>query len=483
VRVARSTARVAASRRGTVEWKAFRAASTLKPDHSPATATAVVESLDQDGRGIAHVDGKVVFVEGGLPGETVDIAIRRRKPTYDVATVTAVRRPNAARVTPRCPHFGVCGGCTLQHADPALQVAAKQRALEEALARIGRVRPDVLMAPISGPAWGYRHRARLSVRDVAKKGGVLVGFHERGSSYVADMRECHVLPRKISDLLPRLRTLVEGLSVRQRLPQIELAIGERLPPATVGGPPVPVHALVLRILAPLTPSDEAKLVAFADAHGVEFWLQTGGPETVVPFHPPNATLAYTLPEFDVALPYSPTDFTQVNAAVNRVLVRRAVALLDPQPGERAADFFCGLGNFTLPIARRGATVIGVEGSASLVARAKANAARNGLGGRARFEVANLFTVDERAIAALGPLDRVLIDPPREGAMALVKALPTRGAPQAPTRIVYVSCAPATLARDAGVLVNERGYRLQAAGVANMFPQTAHVESIAVFDAP
>jgi len=453
----------------------------LKTDTDLPVASAVVESLDQDGRGIAHVGGKVVFVDGALPGESVDIAIRRRKPTYDVASVVAVREPNASRVVPRCPHFGVCGGCTLQHADPALQVAAKQRALEDALARIGRVRPDVLLAPISGPAWGYRHRARLSVRDVAKKGGILVGFHERGSSYVADMRECHVLPRKISDLLPRLRTLIEGLSVRQRLPQIELAIGERAT-TPAGQRPEPAYALVLRILAPLTPADEARLVAFADEHGVDFWLQTGGPDTVVPFHPKDASLAYTLPEFGVTLPYAPTDFTQVNTAVNRVLVRRALALLDPQPGERAADFFCGLGNFTLPIARRGAHVVGVEGSAALVARAKANAARNGLAARTRFEVANLFTVDEAAVAALGPLDRVLIDPPREGAMALVKALPPADAPGAPTRIVYVSCAPATLARDAGLLVNERGYRLQAAGVANMFPQTAHVESIAVFDA-
>ncbi len=440
----------------------------------------VVESLDQEGRGIAHVEGKVVFIDGALPGEHVDISVRKRKPSYDVAVVTAFRKASAARVVPRCPHFGVCGGCTLQHADPALQIAAKQRALEDALARIGRVQADVLLPPIAGPAWGYRYRARLSVRDVAKKGGVLVGFHERGSSYVADMRECHVLPRAISALLPRLRTLIEGLSIRQRLPQIELAIGERLAPASTGGASDPVYALVLRILAPLTPADEARLVAFADAHGVDFWLQTGGPETVVPFHPANATLAYTLPEFDIALPFSPTDFTQVNAAVNRVLVRRAIALLDPRPGERAADFFCGLGNFTLPIARQGACVVGVEGSASLVARARANARHNGLERTARFEVANLFTVEAPAIEALGPLDRVLIDPPREGAMALVKALPAGDGARPVKRIVYVSCAPATLARDAGVLVHERGYRLQATGVANMFPHTAHVESIAVF---
>jgi 23S rRNA (uracil1939-C5)-methyltransferase len=242
-----------------------------------------------------------------------------------------------------------------------------------------------------------------------------------------------------------------------------------------------VYALVLRILAPLTVADEAKLVAFADAHGVEFWLQTGGPETVTPFHPRNATLAYTLPEFDVALPFAPTEFTQVNTAINRVLVRRAVQLLDPQPGERVADFFCGLGNFTLPLARQGAFVIGVEGSAALVERARANAARNGLAQRTQFEAANLFGIDAPGLERFGPLDRVLIDPPREGAIALAKALPGADANLPPARIVYVSCNPATLARDAAVLVHERGYNLAAAGVINMFPHTAHVESIAVFE--
>jgi 23S rRNA (uracil1939-C5)-methyltransferase len=290
-----------------------------------------------------------------------------------------------------------------------------------------------------------------------------------------------VLPAKISALLPLLRTLIEGLSIRQRLPQIELAVGERLASSGAQPPGAPVYALVLRILAPLTPVDEAKLVAFADAHGVDFWLQTGGPETVVPFHPANASLAYTLPEFDVALPFAPTEFTQVNTAINRVLVRRAVNLLDPQPGDRVADFFCGIGNFTLPLARRARVVVGVEGSKALVARARANAQRNGLDARTRFEVANLFDVDNARLEPLGALDRALIDPPREGAMALAKALPRCDDPHPLARVVYVSCNPATLARDAGLLVNERGYRLAAAGVVNMFPHTAHVESIAVFE--
>ena len=432
----------------------------------------VIESLDQEGRGVAHVDGKATFVEGALPGERVTAEIVRDKPSYAIARVTRVAKASASRVSPRCPHFGVCGGCTLQHADPALQVAAKQRALEDALARIGRVRPEVVLPPIAGPAWGYRGRARLSVRHVAKKGGVLVGFHERKSSFVADMTECHVVPPAFSALLVPLRHLVAGLSIRDRLPQIELAIGEREDRDVIG--------LVLRILAPLTPEDEAKLVAFADRHGVALWLQPGGPATVAPLHPRTASLAYRLPEFAVEMPFAPTEFTQVNYAVNRVLVRRALALLAPEPGERVADFFCGLGNFTLPIARRGAFAHGFEGSAPLVRRAEENAAHNGLAQRTQFSAVNLFTVTPDSLAQHGRFDRALIDPPREGAVELVKALPPRDDAGAVQRIVYVSCAPGTLARDAAVLVHDRGYRLAAAGVVNMFPHTAHVESIAVF---
>ncbi|HET7135871.1 MAG TPA: 23S rRNA (uracil(1939)-C(5))-methyltransferase RlmD [Casimicrobiaceae bacterium] len=457
--------------------------------------TVSIESLDQEGRGVAHVDGKATFVEGALPGERVAIEILKRKPSYSIARATRVERASASRVAPACPHFGQCGGCTLQHADPALQLAAKQRALEDSLARIGDVRPDVLLPAIAGPAWGYRYRARLSVRDVAKKGGILVGFHERRSSYVADMRECAVLPPKISALLPLLRRLVESLSIRSRLPQIEVAVGERLSKSgsdaivagtakmCPGSEPRLVYALVLRILEPLTRADEARLVAFADTHGVEIWLQPGGPDTVVALHPANATLAYTLPEFDVALPFAPTDFTQVNFAINRVLVRRAVDLLAPAPDDRVADFFCGLGNFTLPIARRAGSVVGFEGSKALVARAAANARRNGLDSKASFVSANLFTVTSEIVSAHGRFARVLIDPPREGAVELAKALPSADDAHALARIVYVSCNPGTLARDAAVLVHDRGYRLASAGVVNMFPHTAHVESIAVFDRP
>jgi len=425
-------------------------------------------SLDQEGRGLARVDGKAVFVEGALPGEEVTYTTLKRKPSYEIARAETIRSANPARVDPRCPHFGVCGGCSLQHFDAGAQVAAKQRILEDTLWHLGRVRAAQLLPAIHGPAWGYRHRARLSVRYVLKKGGVLVGFHEKKSSYVADMTSCAILPPKVSAMLPRLRELVGSLSIRDRLPQIELAVGDGANP---------VHALVLRILAPLAPADEIALRAFSDRHRVQFYLQTSGPETATAFHPPAPALAYTLPEFDLVFPYLPTEFTQVNPAINRVLVRRAIDLLDPQPGERIADFFCGIGNFTLPLARRGASVVGVEGSAALVRRAEENAAANGLAGRASFRLANLFAATPESIEAMGALDKVLVDPPREGAIALVKALPGDGPPQ---RIVYVSCNPATLARDAEVLVHDHGYTLAAAGVVNMFPHTAHVESIAVF---
>lgn len=431
--------------------------------------TVLITALDQEGRGIARVDGKTVFVEGALVGERVTIEVFRRKPNYDLARATAISSASPSRVVPLCPHFGVCGGCSLQHLDVAAQVAVKQRVLEDALWHIGRVRAGELLAPIHGPAWGYRQRARLSVRDVPKKGGVLVGFHERKSSFVTDMRTCPVLPPRISALLPALRTLVAALSLRKRLPQIELAIGGDAEDGTGN------EVLVLRNLEALTPADDRELRAFAERHAVRLYLQPQGPASVRAFHPPARLLAYTLPDFGVRIEFSPTDFTQVNAAMNRVLVRRAIGLLQPGPGDEVADFFCGLGNFTLPIARRGARVVGIEGNPALVRGAEANAANNALADRTRFVAADLFAATRESVAALGPLDKALFDPPREGAIALVKALPERLA-----RLVYVSCNPATLARDAAVLVHERGFSLRAAGVADLFPHTAHVESVALF---
>jgi len=427
--------------------------------------TVVIESLDREGRGIARVEGKAIFIEGGLPGETVSYASYRRKPSYEQATATAIHAPSAARELPRCAHFGVCGGCSMQHLEARAQVAVKQRVLEDNLWHIGKLRPETMLRAVYGLAWGYRQRARLSVRLVPKKGGVLVGFHERKSSFIADMRSCEILPRRISDLLLPLRGLIAGLSNPARLPQIELAVGEA------------VTVLVLRILDPLSAADADALRSFAARHAIQFWLQPAGPDSAQPLDPADASpLYYALPEFGVQIRFRPTDFTQVNHAVNRILVRRALALLDPRPGERIADLFCGLGNFSLPIASRGAAVLGVDGSAELVWRAEANARDNGLAARARFETANLFDAENCAAFGTG-FDKLLIDPPRDGAVEVVKALRENG----PRRIVYVSCDPATLARDAEVLVHVKGYRLAAAGVINMFPHTSHVESIALFE--
>ena len=420
-----------------------------------------IDALDAAGRGVARNAGKVVFVEGALAGELVEARLLEAKPKFDRARVTAILRPSASRRTPRCPHFGVCGGCATQHVDARTQVAAKQRWLEDNLARIGKVKADAMLPPIYGQEWGYRHRARLSVRFVEGKGGALVGFREKKSTYVADMRSCDVLPPRISSLIVPLRNFIGKLSIRDRVPQIEIAVGET---ATV---------LLFRHLLPLSDGDNALLREFADTQAVHVWLQSAGPETVAPFHPAtHNALFYDLPEFGVRIAFQPSDFTQVNPAVNRLLVSRAVRLLDPRPGERVADLFCGIGNFSLPLASRGAQVIGFEGSAPLVERARQNAAANDL--VAQFEVADLFQPN---LAAFGRFDKFLIDPPREGAITLVHSLPDDW----PRRIVYVSCDPATLARDADVLVHVKGFRLSAAGVVNMFPHTAHVESIALFD--
>lgn len=423
---------------------------------------AIIESLDREGRGVAHVEGKAIFIEGALPGERVEYSSYRKKPNYEQAQTVRVLRESAARVPAKCVYFGVCGGCAIQHVEARTQVAAKQRVLEDALWHIGKVRAERMLPPVHGMPWDYRHRARLSVRMVHKKGGVLVGFHEKRSSYVADMRYCEVLPDSIARLIEPLRELVGSLSIREKLPQIEVAVGEE------------VKALVLRILETPSPQDETALKAFADRHGIQFWYQVKGPETAAPFYPLDAPpLYYALPEFDVRIYFSPTDFTQVNHSINTILVRRALGLLDPKPGEHVLDLFCGLGNFTLPIARSGATVTGIEGHAGLVERAKANAQANGL--QAQFQVANLF--EEASCMQFPQAEKWLIDPPREGAMEVVKAI----GPEGPQRIVYVSCDPATLARDAAILTQTKDFSLRAAGVVNMFPHTAHVESIALFE--
>jgi 23S rRNA (uracil1939-C5)-methyltransferase len=445
-----------------------------------------VESLDLEAQGVAHRanaegggegQGKVVFIEGALPTERVQVQIARKKNNWEQGPMSALARESAQRVRPACPHFGLhagaCGGCKMQHLHPAAQVAVKQRVLEDNLWHLAKVRPDLVLRPIEGPAWGYRDRARLSVRFVAKKGTVLIGFHERKSRYVADMQVCPVLPPEVSAMLLPLRALIGGMDQRDRLPQIELAAGEG------------ITALVLRHLEPLTEADRGRLRQFGRQHGVQWWLQPKGPDSVQLLDEGGPQLAYTLPEFGITMPFKPTDFTQVNPHINRVLVQRALHLLAPQPQERVIDWFCGLGNFTLPLATLARAVLGIEGSEVLVQRARDNAALNGLSAKTQFAARNLFEITAHDLQELGAAERWLVDPPREGAFALAKAVADLNGSQpawvAPQRIVYVSCNPATLARDAGLLVHQGGYRCSAAGAVNMFPHTAHVESIAVFD--
>lgn len=458
-----------------------------------------VESLDLDAQGVAHkADGMVVFIEGALPFEEVQFNVHRKKNNWEQGTVTAIGRESSQRVRPGCPHFGLhagaCGGCKMQHLDAAAQVAVKQRALEDNLWHLGKVRPENMLRPLEGPAWHYRYRARLSVRHVVKKGTVLIGFHERKSRYLADMKVCPVLPAQVSDMLMPLRELIGSLDARDTCPQIELACGDAPDGLGLG-----VIALVLRHLEPLSGADIARLKAFAVQHeGVQWWLQSKGPETVKLLEEGGPPLAYQLPEFGVRMPFKPTDFTQVNPHINRVLVGRALRLLDVRSDERVIDWFCGLGNFTLPLASRAREVLGIEGSDTLVARATDNFERNrpAVPGRrslvaTRFVARNLFEMTPEMLVADGAAEKWLVDPPREGAFALAKALADlhqqgrvgREGWAPPKRIVYVSCNPSTLARDAGLLVHQAGYRCTFAGVVNMFPHTAHVESIAVFDHP
>ncbi len=442
--------------------------------------TVEIESLDLEGRGVARRAGKVVFVDGALPGERVEAEIRHSRPRFDTARVLRIERESALRVAPRCPHFGLhagaCGGCSMQHLESRAQVALKQRALEDALWHLARVKPATMLRPIVGPLWNYRHRARLSVRFVRSKGGALVGFHETARSFVADMTSCEVLPARVAALIVPLRELVGALSLRERLPQIEVAVG-----APEGDPAI---VLVLRVLQPPTEEDLERLRAFSARHHVALWLQPGGAATAAPLGAGDAVpLLLSLPEFGVTIPFAPTDFTQVNHRVNEVLVRRALRLLDAAPTDRVVDFFSGLGNFTLPLATRVARVLGLEGHEGLVRRAREAARTNGLAHAAQFEARNLFEWSDLdwsdANRQLGGIDRVLVDPPREGALAIARVLAATS--HRPRRIVYVSCNPATLARDAAILVHEGSWHLRAAGVVNMFPHTSHVESVAVFE--
>lgn len=426
--------------------------------------------LSHDGRGVARRDGgKAVFVAGALPGERVTARQTARSRHFDEAVALDVLRASPDRVTPRCPHFGTCGGCALQHLDESVQILAKQRVLLENFERIGHVSPGAVLPPLTGGAWYYRRKGRFSVRRVEKKDRTLVGFRERDPRFVAELHECHTVVPQVGTLIPALSQLVDGMEARRAIPQIEFIVGDAA--GTFDG-----LALVFRHLEPLGEGDLAALRAFGERHRVAMYLQPGGVDTVRPLWPEAPSLSFRLEDWDVSLAFRPLDFIQVNAPINALMIARAFELLDLQPADRVLDLFCGLGNFTLPMARRVAAVVGVEGDAGLVARAKENAGRNALD-NATFHAADL-TQDQRGTAWMRQgFDKLLLDPPRSGAIDVLRQLPL----DAFGRIVYVSCHPASLARDAGYLVNERGWRLASAGVMDMFPQTAHVESIALFE--
>ena len=435
--------------------------------------------LSHDGRGVARRPegpanaGKAVFVAGALPGERVRVQQTARQRSFDEAKTLEVLLASPDRVAPRCPHFGTCGGCALQHLAEDRQIHAKQRVLLENLERIGHVTPGRVLPPLVDAAWGYRRKGRFSVRRVEKKDKTLVGFREQDPRFVADLTVCHTVIPEIGFKVDALAALVDGLDARRDIPQIEFIAGDPAP----GFSGV---ALVFRHLQPLGEADRAALVAFAQQHGFAIFLQPGGIDSVHPLWPAAPKLAFRLPAWDVELQFRPLDFIQVNAGLNQKMIARTLELLDPQPGDRVLDLFCGLGNFTLPLARTVREVVGVEGDSGLVQRARENATHNGLA-NAAFHAADLaqdlrsHTWMQRSGQQPG-FDRVLLDPPRSGADVVLKQLPLKGV----QRIVYVSCHPGSLARDAGYLVNERGWKLQAAGVMDMFPHTAHVESIALF---
>lgn len=434
--------------------------------------TVTVESIDLEGKGVAKVDNKAIFIPGALPDEVVDIEIVKQKPNFSFAKLLKIEKASPKRTQALCPNFTICGGCSLQHIEFNAQVRYKEQGLVDNLKHIGRVAPQSILPPLPGEAWHYRYRARLSVRYVRKKEEVLVGFREKGSSFVANMSECLVLPEHISNLIPALRNMINKLTIREQIPQIEVAAGDNL------------SILVFRIMEKLTAEDEQILKVFIDTNSttqnpLQLWLQPGGLDSCKPFYPLEAPmLKYTLTDFNIEMPFYPTEFTQVNPFMNQSMVKQALQLLDPKDNEVILDFFCGIGNFTLPIATKARKVIGIEGNLPLVSRAKQNAEHNKLSNKVEYVAANLFSIDSVWLQKLAKADKWLIDPPRDGAAELIHAITPE---LAPSRIVYISCNPATLARDAGVLINEHGYTLVATGVMNMFPHTAHVESIAVFE--
>ena len=424
----------------------------------------LITDLLHDGRGVGRVDGKAIFVDGALPGETVRARQTGRNRHFDEAQTLEVLVASPDRVVPRCPHFGVCSGCVLQHLHQDKQIAAKQHVLLENLTRIGHVEAAQVLEPLTDAAWGYRRKGRFSVRFVEKKGRTVVGFRELNPRFVAELTECHTVVPALGMRVAEIAALVDSLEGKRGIPQIEFIAGD--------GP----VALIFRHLEPLVAADVDRLLAFAQASGFAIFLQPGGADSVHALWPQRIDLAFAIPAYDLSLAFRPLDFIQVNAGLNQKMIARAMELLDPQPADRVLDLFCGLGNFTLPLARRAGQVVGVEGDGALVARARENASRNGLE-NVQFHAADLAKDLASEPWMVQGFDKLLIDPPRAGAAEVLAQLPLKGI----GRIVYVSCHPGSLARDAGFLVHERGYSLKAAGAMDMFPQTAHVESIALFE--
>jgi 23S rRNA (uracil1939-C5)-methyltransferase len=423
----------------------------------------VIESMSHDGRGIAHVDGKAVFVDGALPGEEVSFLYTARSRKHDEGRLCEIFLASPERVEPRCAHFDICGGCSLQHQAEDRQIHSKQQTLLDNLARIGKVQPQRVLEPLTGPVWGYRNKARLGVKFVKKKGRVLAGFREKRTPYLADIRRCEVLHPSVGERIGELAELIQGLEARERIAQIEVAVGET------------VSVLVFRNLDPLCEADSRALCEYAQATGLHIYLQPKGPDSIELLWPETSRLSYRLSDYDVEIDFLPLDFTQVNPAINQPMIRQALFLLELEPSSRVLDLFCGLGNFTLPMARTAAQVVGVEGDVGLVQRARDNALNNGIA-NTEYHAVDLNEDPGEQPWMRQSFDRILLDPPRSGAQDVVRHLGGFGA----ERIVYVSCHPGSLARDAGILVNELGYSLEAAGVMDMFPHTTHVESMALF---
>lgn len=436
-----------------------------RPQLSTVPVEVVIEKLTPEGRGVAHIDGKVVFIDFALPGEQIKFLYTRTGSKFDEGRAVEVLQASPDRVQPLCEHFGLCGGCSLQHMAPEAQIIAKQQTLVDQLQYMAGVQAAEILPPLRGPVWGYRHKARLGVKFVFKKNKVLVGFREKAESMLADLSHCKVLHPSVGEKLEELGQLIMGMTARNTIPQIEVAVS------------ADVTALVFRHMEPLSDDDQQILIRYAEKNNLHIYLQPGGPDSVHPLWPKQPEpLQYRLEQHNITIQFAASDFTQVNPDINRQMLDRALNLLDLQPNEKVLDLFCGLGNFTLPMARRVAHVTGVEGSVEMVVKARRNALLNKIE-NVEFHAADL-SADLTGYPWLNQqYDKILLDPPRTGAMSMLKYLGKLGA----TRIVYVSCNPATLARDAQVLVNDYGYKLQAAGVMDMFPHTAHVESIAVFN--